>query len=203
MDSSVPYPNAPRVGDVQYGPPTNISHSNHLINHVVTPSQSKQDIVDLYTTGGKDGNATTTRPFIHQVGLQGTKGGYVYLKGLFDNGALVNAICSSIFKRLTHILGHLQPSTKTLRMADGSHVKSHGRWVGNVGLGGRTVHTAFEIFPQRERMVPSIRETITAGIRGRTRLQARHPAHTTRRFMGYIAQPMWENGYKQETSWGD
>src|SRR5882762_5174435 len=32
-------------------------------------------------------------------------------------------------------------------MADGSHVKSHGRWVGNIGLGGRTVRTAFEIFP--------------------------------------------------------
>ena len=147
MDSAVPYPNAPRVGDVQYGPPTNSSLSNHLIEHVITPSQAKHDIIDLYTVGERDGNATTTRPFVHQVELQGTKGGFVYLKGLFDNGAMVNAICSTLFRRLSHILGHLQPSTKMLRMADGSHVKSHGQWVGNVGLGGRTIRTAFEIFP--------------------------------------------------------
>ena len=147
MDSTVPYPNAPRVGDMQYSPPTDFSLSNRLKKHVITPSQLKYDVIDLYTVGEKDGNTATTRPFIHQVELQGTKGGLVYLKGLFDNGAMVNAICSSIFGKLSHVLGHLQPSTKTLRMADGNHVKSHGRWVGNVGLGGHTVRAAFEIFP--------------------------------------------------------
>ena len=124
----------------------NISFSNHLINHVVTLSQSKQDIIDLYTAG-EDGKATTTWPFVHQVGLQGTKGGYIYLKGLFDNGAMVNAICTPIFRRLSHILGCLQLSMKTLCMADSSYVALHRQWVGNIGLGRCTVCMAFKIFP--------------------------------------------------------
>ena len=132
---------------MQYGPPTNSSLSNHLIEHVITLLQAKHDIIDLYTVREKDGNTTITQPFIHQVRLQGRKGGLVYLKGLFDNGAMINTICSSLFRRISHILGRLQPSMKTLCMADGSHVKLHGQWVGNVGLGGHTIQTAFEIFP--------------------------------------------------------
>ena len=71
----------------------------------------------------------------------------MHIRGLFDNGAMINAICSSIYRKFSYILGHIRPSTKVLRMADGSRVKSHGQWVGSVGLGGRTVRAAFEIFP--------------------------------------------------------
>jgi hypothetical protein len=35
-------------------------------------------------------------------------------------------------------------------MADGNRVKSHGQWVGEVGLGGKKVQTTFEIFPSRK-----------------------------------------------------
>jgi hypothetical protein len=143
----VPNPQVPRVGDVQYGPPTDSFLSHCRAKHVITPLQSEHSTVDAYAVGGSDGTTTTSRPFIHRVRLQGTKGGYMHIRGLFDNGAMINAICSSIFRKLSYILGHMRPSTKVLHMADGSCVKSHGQWVGRVGLGGCTVQAAFEIFP--------------------------------------------------------
>ena len=74
-------------------------------------------------------------------------GDRLYIKGLFDNGAMVNAICSFLYRKFAGVLGCLQPSTKVLHMANGSHVKSHGQWIGRVGLGGGTMHATFEVFP--------------------------------------------------------
>jgi hypothetical protein len=70
MDSVVPFPQAPRVGDMQYGPPTDLSHSNNVRHpeNVFTPSQSEHQTIDLYAVGENDGVATP-RPFIHQVEL--------------------------------------------------------------------------------------------------------------------------------------
>jgi len=54
MDSVVPFPHAPRVGDMQYGPPMHFSPSNnvHHPENVFTPLQS--EIVDLYAVGEND-----------------------------------------------------------------------------------------------------------------------------------------------------
>jgi hypothetical protein len=122
------------------------SPKDYLCSNVITQAH-EHDIVDLYTVGASEENAKVTRPFVHQVELQGTKRDAVHIQGLFDDGALVNSICSSVFKKLRHLLGHLQPSNKTLRMADSNRVKSHGQWVSEVGLGGKKVQTTFEIFP--------------------------------------------------------
>ena len=140
-DSDVPVPHMPRVRDMQYG-----SSMDYLSSNVITQT-SEHDIINLYTVGASAENTKVMQPFIHQVKLQGTKRGTVYIQGLFDEGALVNSICSSIFKKLQHLLGHLQLSNKTLRMADGNRVKLHGQWVGEVGLGGNKVQATFEIFP--------------------------------------------------------
>jgi hypothetical protein len=94
----------------------------------------------------------TTRvvqPFIHAVELKGRKGIAASVEGLFDDGALVNSICNSTFALLRERLGNLTPSSKTLLMADGARISSHGRWSGDVSLGGRTARAAFEIFPSR------------------------------------------------------
>jgi len=87
------------------------------------------------------------QPFIHPVELRGEKGIPSKINGLFDEGALVNSICNTVFPTLQNTLGALGPSLKTLRMADGKRVPSQGRWSGDVSLGGRTVKGSFEVFP--------------------------------------------------------
>ena len=132
---------------MQYGPPMDSFVSTRHTEPVITLSQSDHVAVDLYKVGDNCGSSIAPRPFIHKVKLQGNKGDCLYIKGLFDNGAMVNAICSFLYRKFAGVLGHLQPSTKVLRMANGSHVKSHGQWIGRVGLGGRTMHATFEVFP--------------------------------------------------------
>ena len=116
----------------------NISHvSSHIPNN---------NIVKVYSMQDSELN-TTTRPFMHTVDLKGKKGVPVKIAGLFDDGALVNSICKTVFPSLRRTLGELSPSTKTLRMANGAHVPSSGRWFGDISLGGRTLKSWFEVFP--------------------------------------------------------
>jgi hypothetical protein len=70
------------------------------------------------------------------VKLKGKCGIVAAVEGLFDDGALVNSICNSTFASLRGRLGDPIPSTKTLLMADGAHVPSHGCCIGDVRLGG-------------------------------------------------------------------
>ena len=134
---------------MQQRPQTDYFRSNYTCHskHVNTLPSSEHDTIDLYEVGASDEDTTPSRPFIHEVELQGDKGGVIQIKGLFDDGAMVNSICSSLFRKLRHILGCLRPSSKILRMADGVRVKSHGRWVGNIGLKGWVARSAFEVFP--------------------------------------------------------
>jgi len=68
------------------------------------------------------------------------------MKGLFDDGAMVNSICKSAFALLKDKLGKLAPSQRTLCMADGTFVPSNGCWSRDVTLGGKSVRGTFEIF---------------------------------------------------------
>jgi hypothetical protein len=69
------------------------------------------------------------------------------VKGLFNDGVLVNSICDSKFPSLQGHLGNPTPSTKTLLLADGASVPSHRCWIGDVRLGGQTTQVQFKIFP--------------------------------------------------------
>ena len=116
----------------------NISH--------VTSQTTNDNIINVYSVRESEPDAVT-HPFVHAVELKGERKILVKIKGLFDDGALVNAICKTMFPSLKKVLGEPTPSTRTLRMADGAHVRSPGRWFGDITLGGRTLKTWFEIFP--------------------------------------------------------
>jgi hypothetical protein len=113
------------------------------ISHV-SSSELNDNQVSAYTVGYSNNRPL---PFIHTVELKGKKGITAAVEGLFDDGALVNSICNLTFASLCGRLGNPTPSTKTLLMADGARVSSHGRWFGDVSLGGRTARAGFEIFP--------------------------------------------------------
>ena len=88
-----------------------------------------------------------TIPFTHMVGLKGERGIITNIKGLFDDGAMVNSLCKSIYTSMQSILGNLLPSSRTQRMANGSHIPLAGRWVGDIYLGTQMVKSSFKVFP--------------------------------------------------------
>jgi hypothetical protein len=107
------------------------------------------DIIDLYAVGCEPKVADETRqtlPFIHQVGLKGMRGEIVRVRGLFDDGAMVSAMCSTVFNKIKGRLGAWKPSQRRMRMANGTVILSEARWRGTACLGDVTAEIEFEVF---------------------------------------------------------
>lgn len=141
----------PAAGDMQEGPSHSIA-DYPIADYTHVPSETPiHHCLNLYAVGKdeKDEMKTITRPFMHSVDLEGEKGITLHVEGLFDDSALVNSICSNMFTSLHDKLGPLVPSSKILKMADGTHVFLDGRWCGNVSLGEHTVKARFEVFRSR------------------------------------------------------
>jgi len=66
--------------------------------------------------------------------------------GLFDNGAMVDAMSTKMYLQVKHKLAPLERSLCLLQMANGSIVNLVGCWKGTVELGGATVTGSFEVF---------------------------------------------------------
>ena len=107
------------------------------------------EIAKIYTVASESGRCLLEEsdPFIHSVTLQGPKGEVVRLRGVFDDGATINAIDSKAFAIVKHRLSRPKESDRILRMADGSLVPSGGTWIGIIEVGGVSLEGAFEIFP--------------------------------------------------------
>ena len=71
------------------------------------------------------------------------------IRGLFDDGAMVNSLCKATYLSMKESLGSLLPSTCTLCMANGMIVPSTGKWVRDVHLGTQSSQSTFEVFPSR------------------------------------------------------
>ena len=89
------------------------------------------NIIDLYAVGHAQ-KEKDTLPFIHMIHLKGLKGKAAYIQGLFDDGTLVNVMCSSIFDKIKLSLG--VNSKQQLRMENGSIVPSEAHWEGSLNL---------------------------------------------------------------------
>ena len=74
--------------------------SNQLTVSIVHHEDIESEIVDLYAVQNKanETHEKETRPFIHQIKLHGPKGEIVWVWGLFDNGAMVDAMSTETFK---------------------------------------------------------------------------------------------------------
>jgi len=80
------------------------------------------------------------------LSLEGPKGEAVRIRGLFDDGALVNVMCSTIFDKVKKRIGPGVTSKRQLRMANGSVIPSKTHWEGYVNLGGVSAKIDFEVF---------------------------------------------------------
>src|ERR1700736_4196034 len=68
---------------------------------------TKVQIVDLYAVGSEEPeefeiNPLPEVPFVHSITLRGTEGRIVCVRGMFDSGAMVNTMCSSIYETIKH-----------------------------------------------------------------------------------------------------
>ncbi|KAG2752854.1 hypothetical protein P692DRAFT_20723185, partial [Suillus brevipes Sb2] len=117
----------------------------------VQASSDTIDIVDLYSVG----HVETTKeqletkeavPFIHQITLEGPRGEAVRIRALFDDGAMVAAMCTSIFDKIKHRLDNWGPSERKLRMANGNIVNADAKWSGTIEINGIRAKGDFEVF---------------------------------------------------------
>ncbi|KAG2744576.1 hypothetical protein P692DRAFT_201674294, partial [Suillus brevipes Sb2] len=68
---------------------------------------------------------------------------------LFDDGAMVSAMCTSIFEKVKHRLHNWSTSDRRLRMVNGSVVKAVAKWTGTIRIGGVKAQSTFEVFNSR------------------------------------------------------
>ncbi|KAF8131679.1 hypothetical protein EV363DRAFT_1165548, partial [Boletus edulis] len=113
---------------------------------VATPDNRVTDVY-LLDDLGKPIIARTSNPFLATPSLHGPKGERARFLAVMDNGAMINAIDTAAFQRIARRLHPLSPSSRKLRMANGSVVSSTGTWTGKFEWGPLTTHTAFEVFP--------------------------------------------------------
>ncbi|KAG1723796.1 hypothetical protein EDB19DRAFT_1834464 [Suillus lakei] len=86
------------------------------------------------------------QPFLQHIACTGPQGEVVRVKALFDEGAMVSAMCTTVFDKVQHRLGNWQASTKQLRMANGTLVPSKATWRGEVTIAGVRTQGEFEVF---------------------------------------------------------
>jgi hypothetical protein len=122
---------------------------NHAIDTTVSTVNdlsANDNVIDLYSTTHEKSTRTTENPFVYQLLLHSTNREITRVKALFDGGAMVGAMCSSIFRRIQHRLGSWCPSQRRLRMANGAIVRSQAVWKGIMELGGIRIEGKFEVF---------------------------------------------------------
>jgi hypothetical protein len=83
----------------------------------IVSAMEECNVFDLYSTEdmkSNEPNNQSCRPFLQYVSFAGPKGKIVRVKVLFDEGAMTNVMCSSVFNRIKHRLGNWGPSKKKL-----------------------------------------------------------------------------------------
>src|SRR6267154_2553704 len=94
-------------------------------NYVAMSSDCSEqcDIVNLYSA-----DEVQTRnmclPFLQNIAFAGPQGETVRVTALFNEGAMISAMCVSTFNKVKHRLGNWKPSNKRLQMANGVIVPS-------------------------------------------------------------------------------
>ena len=94
----------------EQGNETMVSEANTFLH--VFPITHESHIIDLYAVGTKSdeqGNDQRTKLFIHQVQLLGPQGKMMDVWRLFDEGAMREAMSTTMFHRVKHRLGWSLP----------------------------------------------------------------------------------------------
>ncbi|KAJ6622146.1 hypothetical protein B0H10DRAFT_1650573, partial [Mycena sp. CBHHK59/15] len=85
-------------------------------------------------------------PFYQRAQLLGPNNAVVRVTAQIDNGTMRNCILLARWKKYGHCLSPLVPSRTRLGVASGGKIWPHGRWWGEVGVGGVQAAAWFEVF---------------------------------------------------------
>jgi hypothetical protein len=112
-------------------------------------TEIKYEVCDLCVVrglGAVSENEMAEKPFVHEVQLLGLKGEIVRVCTVFNDGTMISAMSSQIYKKVRHRLQGWQPSKCMLCIANRALVKSQATWTGLVRLGGIQVQGMIEVF---------------------------------------------------------
>jgi hypothetical protein len=112
-------------------------------------TENKYQVCDLYAVGGASAAEEAkeqAKPFVHEVCLLGPSGEVVRVRVIFDDGAMIGAMCVTIYEKVKHRLQGWCPSQRVLRMANGTLVKSQATWMGTIDLNGVRAQGTLEVF---------------------------------------------------------
>ncbi|KAH9850167.1 hypothetical protein C2E23DRAFT_735626, partial [Lenzites betulinus] len=102
----------------------------------------------LYSVKSAGNDSHESMPFVCHFVLRNEKTGTAArIKGLVDDGAMVNVLDAALWPKIRERVGDATKSARTLRMANGVLVQSQGQWTGEFDFEGVSVQSAFEIFP--------------------------------------------------------
>lgn len=142
--------NGKRAAQVSVEPTKiNCPSSSEVLDDVHT--HMNLSVIDLYTVGEEDDTWVSLKekevPFMHWLWLHGPRGEVVRVNPLFDGGAMVGAMCSSVFEKIKHRLhGQTKPSGQLLQMANSIVIQSQAVWEGTLQLKGVRMDGEFEVF---------------------------------------------------------
>ena len=120
----------------------------------VNTDELNVNLIDLYSVGHtsvlKQWKPEKDEvPFKQLLQLKGPHGEIVHVSALFNGGAMVGAMCTSVFRAIKHRLTGWGPSRKQIRMANGIIVSSEAVWKGVMMLGGTEFEGEFEVFDSK------------------------------------------------------
>ncbi|KIK11836.1 hypothetical protein PISMIDRAFT_68021, partial [Pisolithus microcarpus 441] len=85
-------------------------------------------------------------PFIHNIAVKSTNGELVWVCTLFDDGAMVNAMCTMVFDTIKHRLRGWTTNCQMLQMANGTIIPAVAQWTGMVCMDKAEVQATFIVF---------------------------------------------------------
>jgi len=113
---------------------------------VISPNKEVTDMYLMHKLG-KPIITRSSNPFLAMPCLQGPEGERVRFLAVVNNGAMINAMDTAAYMRITQRLSPLSPSSQKLQMANRLVILSTGVWVGNLKWGLLTIQTTFKVFP--------------------------------------------------------
>lgn len=157
--AQVPEQNSPAFGDED-----SASSYEGFIETTAVISPAECDSTSLLNVQNADTNDTVflysvepivrslhkSQPFIYHVTIRNLNTGTATrVKGLIDDGAMVNVVDADLWPQLVKQMENTHTFMCNLRMANGNIVTSQGRWEGKFDFDGVSVRSSFELFPSK------------------------------------------------------
>jgi hypothetical protein len=122
------------------------------MEHRPPSTENEYQVCDLYMVGRakiQEASEEEAKLFIYEVWLLGPSREIVQVHAIFDESAMIGAMCITIFEKVKHRLHSWHPSKHMLCMVNGALVQSQAMWTGTIDLNSVRVQGTLEVFNSR------------------------------------------------------